>query len=186
MSARPWLFVLLVLLAGCSVAARPAAMVPDTVAAARPAGARPSVALDVTGTEGDEIVNATLIRTRDFQQALGDALVRSGLFTIATNGTPDYRLRVEAKASAPAAGFNMTARVGGGWKLQDARTGRVLMDDFLTGSHRATVGDAFVGTTRVRLALEGAARDFIRQGLERLGRVELDGARQDRPADTTQ
>jgi hypothetical protein len=158
---------------GCSVKARPAAMVPDHLQLER---RHPySVMIDTVGTEGDEIITATLVNGNDLAAALERAITESKLFSsVVRSSAADYRLQVEAKATAPAAGINMTSRVGGAWKLTHQKSGKVVFDDFVTAEATKTMGDAFVGTTRVRLAIEEAAQSFVREGLMRLGRLKLE------------
>lgn len=160
------------LTAGCSVKARPTAMIPEQVRVEhQDAG---SVLLETVGTHGDEILTATLIDGDDFAAALERAIVSSGVFkTVLRSSEADYKLYVEAKATAPAAGFNMTVRIGGAWRLTDQRSRKVLFDEFVTSSATKGVGDAFAGTTRLRLTTEAAAQAFIREGIERLSRRQL-------------
>jgi len=157
---------------GCSVRVEPLAIVPDQIQLQRH---HPySVMIDTVGTEGDEIITPTLIAGNDFREALERAISESKLFaSVVRNSQADYHLEVEAKGTAPVAGFNMTCRVGGAWKLTEQNSGRIVFDEFLTAKATKGVGDAFVGATRVRLALEEASQAFILEGLQRLGRLEL-------------
>jgi hypothetical protein len=43
----------------------------------------------------------------------------------------------------------------------------------LKASYTATMGDAFIAATRLRLATEGAARENIRLGLKKLSQLKL-------------
>src|SRR5206468_11492572 len=110
----------------------------------------------------------TLIGSDDLAAALERAIMQNGIFTtVVRSSNADYKLYVEAKATAPGAGFNMTVRVGGTWRLADLRTGQVVFDEFVNASDHKTVGEALVGTTRLRLATEAATQAFIRDGLQR-------------------
>jgi hypothetical protein len=164
---------LAVLGSGCSVKVRPAAIVPQGFA---PQHQHPySVMVDTTGTEGDEIITATLINGNDLSTGLERAISESKLFaSVVRSSQADYHLEVEAKATAPAAAVTVTTRVGGAWKLTSLKTGKVVFDQFVTAEATKTLGDAFVGTTRVRMSLEAATQAFLRDGLERLGRLQLE------------
>jgi hypothetical protein len=43
----------------------------------------------------------------------------------------------------------------------------------IKSSHTATMGQAFAGVTRLRLAVEGAARENIQLGLMAISRLQL-------------
>jgi len=60
------------------------------------------------------------------------------------------------------------------WSLSEQKTKKVVMRDSIESSHTATMGQAFVGVTRLRLAVEGAVRENIRQGLMGISRLQLD------------
>jgi hypothetical protein len=88
-------------------------------------------------------------------------------------GTGNYSLQVSlVSVDQPLIGFSLTVRISARWVLSDA-TGRVVFDDFIRSEHTATVKDAFAAVARLRLANEGAARENIRLGIERLSRVSL-------------
>lgn len=59
------------------------------------------------------------------------------------------------------------------WSLSRVDTEETIWQDLVLSSCTATVGDAFVGTTRMRMATEGAARNNIRTALERLAAADL-------------
>src|SRR5216117_4018138 len=94
-----------------------------------------SVMLETMGTEGDGFFTQTLIGSDDLAAALERAIMQNGIFTtVVRSSNADYKLYVEAKATAPGAGFNMTVRVGGTWRLADLRTGQVVFDEFVNAS----------------------------------------------------
>jgi hypothetical protein len=155
-------------LVGCSVKGRPAEMVPRDMQAVTQHPQ--TVSLAVQGTEGNAITSVTLIDATDFERALTMAIDQQRVFSAVVPGrSGDLLLEVEAFATAPAAGLDMNVNVNGAWRLRKVSTGAVVLDEFVTASHRTTVGEAFVGRTRVRLAIEGAARKFIAEGLRRIG-----------------
>jgi len=70
-------------------------------------------------------------------------------------------------------GFDMTVTMFAEWALVRARTNVEVWKRSIKTTHTATVGDAFVGVTRLRLANEGAAKENIRKGLEALGGASI-------------
>ncbi len=60
------------------------------------------------------------------------------------------------------------------WSLVNARTGDIVMRESIKSSYTATAGDAFAAVTRIRLAVEGAAQNNIRQGLQKIAALSLD------------
>ena len=117
------------------------------------------VSLDVKGDEGDRNTG-TLVRSLDLEAAIETSITKSGVFSKVIQGSgANYRLMVEADATATDAGFNMTVTMGGTWRLIKVSTNKVVMDEFVTMSLTATVCDAFSGRTRVKLAIGGRRRN---------------------------
>ncbi len=50
----------------------------------------------------------------------------------------------------------------------------VTMRESIKSSYAATTGDAFAAVTRIRLAVEGAAKNNIRDGLQKIAELPLD------------
>jgi hypothetical protein len=165
--------------AACSVStARPAAMMPDQIELLHHHQA--SVMIDTTGTEGNEILEFHLvtpvrINANDLSTTLERTVTETKLFGSVVRGSQaDYHLEVEAKVTAPGGGFNVTCRVGGTWKLTRQKSGAVVFDEFVTAEATKSIRDAFDATERIRLAVEAAAQAFIRDGLQRIGRLQLE------------
>ena len=57
------------------------------------------------------------------------------------------------------------------WEIQSR--GEKLLAETVTASHTARTGEAFMGATRLRLAIEGAARENIRLLLARLQQLDI-------------
>jgi hypothetical protein len=112
------------------------------------------------------------IRRDDLRVAIGAALVQTRVFAaVVDDGTADYRLDVGAYWCQIAGFSAVTMVLGGPWKLTRVRDGTVVVDEFVRGEGRKTGADAFSGRTRLLLAVEAAARDFIAHGIGRLGEV---------------
>jgi hypothetical protein len=86
----------------------------------------------------------------------------------------DFALHVELleTTTPPSADFSTTVGLAARWTLTDKAGGRVF-EDTVRSEHTCTLGDAFVGTKRLQLTKEGAARANIRLGIERLSQLAL-------------
>lgn len=157
---------------GCASPARSGAMVPGTFDLA----ARHDASVSVGGEGGQETdpMWTSEISTREFVRAIESSLRNSGKFSTVIEGGPgDYRLQVNlASVDQPLFGFSFTVRISTRWILSDA-TDKVVFDDFIRSEHTTTTKEALAGVTRLRLATEGAARENIRLGIERLSRLQL-------------
>lgn len=102
------------------------------------------------------------------------ALNQSGLFSSAIKGDKgDYKLSVKIlNVDQPLFGGSFTVNMSTHWQMTDQH-GRELFQDFVRSSFTATMGDAFAAATRLRLATEGAARENIKEGIQRLSTLQL-------------
>ncbi len=165
-----------VLITGCATSAQRTAMVPTTVTVQNRHTA--SVVVRVTRTRKGDFGEIT-ISPDDFQSALCEALAKAVVFNSVNKSDPaEYLLEVDIiRADQPPFGLNMKASLSAEWKLTRLSDHHVVLRDVVTGSHTATMGDAFVGAVRVRLATEGAVRETIKEGIERLSRLDLAGSK---------
>ncbi len=76
--------------------------------------------------------------------------------------------------SKPMFGASFTVNMEAAWSLSEQKTKKVVMRDSIKSSNTATMGQAFVGVTRLRLAVEGAVRKNIRLGLMGVSKLKLD------------
>jgi hypothetical protein len=114
------------------------------------------------------------IANKDFVSALEQAIRDCRLFARVTRGGGGYALDVRITGyNPPRTGANMTATMTTHWKLTRLSDRSVLFEDFVKQSHTCTIGDAFVGATRWRMANEGVARDTIAEGIRRLSGAPL-------------
>ena len=89
--------------------------------------------------------------------------------TVLTEGNTDYKLEAAImNLQQPMFGFNMTVTIETAWKLTNLKDGSTVLSENLINSYTATVGDAFAGVTRLRVASEGAARENIRDALKKI------------------
>lgn len=67
--------------------------------------------------------------------------------------------------------FKVTTKVK--YSLKAKKTGKVVYEKEITADHTATMGDAFYGVERLRLANEGSAKKNIEQFLKELTNLKI-------------
>lgn len=70
-------------------------------------------------------------------------------------------------------GLNMTVEAQTEWQLRTTLDEPAIWREHINTDYTATVGDAFVGLKRLRLANEGAIRENISVGLKKLSKLKL-------------
>jgi len=167
-------YAAVVWLSGCaSPASKQALVVDDTSFGAR----HPySVSISTSGGGETGAMDYTNISNDDLAAAIEESITTSGLFSSVIKGdSADYRLNVSlVSMSKPMFGFSFKIDMEMAWSLVNARTGDAVMRESIKSSHTATAGEAFAAVTRIRLAVEGAAQDNIRQGLQKIAALSLD------------
>jgi hypothetical protein len=110
------------------------------------------------------------IGSEEFSGAVRTTLQEQGL--LSDNGK--FRLTVMlVRVDQPLAGLNMTVTTEVRYILRESASGEAVLDETVVASHTATVGDAFAGVKRLRLANEGSARKNIERLLEVLAGLEI-------------
>lgn len=167
MKPPPLIAGLLGLVLGCAFPTEPLSMVPRVSGAAQ----KELASVNVQGLGGartrlwgkSQISNAAL--TEAVQRAVAEARV----FIPVEDRVGDYQLEVEIeRLEQPTWSLLTTVHVHTRWSL--SRTGRPdpIWTEHISGRFTTTLLDAMIGTKRCRLATEGAAREAIREGVERL------------------
>lgn len=161
-----------VLLSGCVSGAKLEGMVYRAPAAAYPPALVEAVEVgDVAGGKATNPLWMTEISNSAFSGALAASLAEQGLLT--EHGR--YRLHAQLVAvEKPLAGLNMTSTTHVFYQLVDSQTGDTLLTETIAARHTARTGEAFFGSTRLRLAVEGAAQENIRLLLDRLQGLEIE------------
>ena len=160
-------------LGGCATGASHEAMVPTSVTAAK---MHPkSVSIEVTGGQPTDALGKPQISNESFAQALERAITQSQTFSGVIKGSgQDYRLSVVIVGlDQPTMGFSFTVKMEAGWTLRRADTGAIVWQESIRSQYTAGVGEAFSGVTRLRMATEGAARNNIAEGLNKISRLTL-------------
>jgi len=161
------------LLAGCATPARMENMVARNVRSMR---VHPkTLRVKSAGGRDTEWWGSSQVSDKAFLEALFRSLTTSHTFrAVVKTGKSDLVLDVFIQdVKQPILGFDMTVTVKSKWTIYDAATDEVIRRELITASHTATVGDAFVGITRLRLANEGAVRKNIEAGIKWLSSLEF-------------
>ena len=163
-----------VLLAGCASPAQPEKMMVNTVV--HTGAPHSAVSVQVTGGHETNPMWASQIAGKDFQTALVESLRKSGIFeSVGVGVNAPYKLNVRLDSlEQPLFGFDITVSLRTDWSLSKSQDDSVLWQQPEYSSYKATVGDAFAGIKRLRLANEGAARKNIEQGLTQLSNLKLE------------
>jgi len=161
------------LLSGCSTATVSESMVVNDIHSNK----RSSHSIGVSAHGGHETSGLGKAQVSD--EALADALVESlnnsGTFSKVIHGDDaDYLLNVtiiELIQPSFGASFSVTLEIA--WSLIRKDNKEVVMRESIESSSTATMGDALIAVTRLRLATEGAVRENIRLGLEKITKLQF-------------
>jgi len=161
-----------ILLSGCVSNAKTGAMIAINIP--RTSVTHDSVTVSVVGA-----LQTTRLQTdipiEDFQTALVESLSKSSIFnSVSIDGIASNRLIVRLVfLEQPEEGFNMTASLRTEWTLVRNSDGKELWKWPIYSTYTATFGEAAIGVKRIRLAIQGAARTNIEQGLAQLAELKL-------------
>jgi hypothetical protein len=161
------------LFAGCSTPASQEAMVPAAFSPVKKHSQ--TVSVSVSGGRETNPLGKAQIDNAAFAKALTQAIENSGIFSKVIEGEKgNYLLVVNVfSLDQPSIGGNFTVHMETGWTLKRADNGVVVWQEAIRSQHTATMGDALVAVTRLRLATEGAAKNNIAQGLEKISKLAL-------------
>jgi len=177
---RSWLFAVLsavavaALLSGCATPASEEGMtaaVAPVAMQAIPQELRGQVAVkDVIGGKETNPLWASNVGSEGFRNALTASLKKSGL--AGSDQASRYIVAASIQNVAqPLMGFNMTVTMTVDYQLIERSTNTVAWKQTITRPYTATVGEAFLGSERLRVANEGAARTNIATFIELLART---------------
>jgi hypothetical protein len=158
-------------MAGCATAVKPEAMIPAAV----DAGTHhpQSVNVTVAGGAPTDPLGKSQISNEAFTEAIVSSIEKNKTFSSVVKGANggDYRLDVAVvSVDQPTFGLSFTVKMEAAWMLKKA-DGTVVMQETIKSEGTAGATDAFVGTERLRLATETAARNNIAAGIAKLGKL---------------
>ena len=135
-----------------------------------------SVSISTSGGGETSATGYTNITNEDLASAIEESITKAGLFSSVIKGSDaDYKLGVSlVSMSKPMFGFSFKIDMEMAWSLVHAKTGDAVMRESIKSSYTATAGEAFAAVTRIRIAVEGATQNNIRQGLQKIAALPLD------------
>lgn len=162
-----------VTLSGCSSPASRQAMTPQQVAVSK----HYPYSLSVHTSGGSETsgLDSSNIADADLKAAVEEAVAKSALFKHVVQGSGgDYELNVQVVSLArPMIGTTLNVELEMGWSLVRSADKAVVMRKSIQSTGNASMGDAFAFATRLRLAVEIAARNNIEQGIKAIAELNL-------------
>lgn len=161
------------LLAGCATPVSQEGMVPATLSTVNKHPQ--TVSVSVSGGKETDPLGKAQIDNDSFAKAVTQAIEHSKTFSKVIEGNKgNYLLAVNIfSLDQPSIGGNFTVHMEAGWTLKRADNGSVVWQEAIRSEHTATMGDALVAVTRLRLATEGAAKNNVAQGLEKISKLSL-------------
>ncbi|CAI07050.1 hypothetical protein [Aromatoleum aromaticum] len=160
-------------LIGCASPANREAMVPQALGTTR---THPyAVRIQSSGGSDTGAMDSSNISDVDLKAAIEEAVVRNKVFKSVVQGKGgDYELSVRvSNLTKPLIGFSFTVDMEAAWSLVKLSDRSVVMRKSVKSSGTARASDSLVGVTRLRLAVEAAARENISQGLQAVSAMNL-------------
>lgn len=175
LSKKRWIAPVLCLLAflgGCASPASREGMTPTAFQVQKALGQ--SIKVQTSGGSGTGSFDSSNISDEDLKAAIESAITQSGLFQqVIQQGGSEYELSVRITSlRKPLAGFSMTAEMETAWSLVRSSDQKTVLQKAVMTNFTAGVSDAFAGVTRLRMAVEGATRENIAQGIRALSAVQ--------------
>jgi len=134
-------------------------------------------AVSVTTAGGSETgaMDSSNVSNEDLKAALESSIAQTKLFKTVVQGKGgDYELSVNVtQLNKPMFGTSFTVDLETGWSLVKVADKSVALRKVVKTSHTATMGDSLVGVTRLRMAVEGATRKNIEEGLAAIAALQL-------------
>ncbi|MCP5267944.1 MAG: hypothetical protein H6943_02780 [Zoogloeaceae bacterium] len=160
-------------LSGCASSANREAMTAQDMTLAK----RHDQTVSVKTAGGSETgaMDSSNIEDADFKAAIEDSIKNSKVFRSIVQGKEaDYELSVSIiHLDKPVFGLTFTVNMEATWVLVKQSDRSVVMKKSIQSTHSAGFSDAAAGVTRLRLAVEGAARKNIEQGLQAIAALSL-------------
>ena len=132
------------------------------------------VVAEVRGGEDTNPLWTSEVSNSGFRQALEISI--ADVFGKETpEATPRYEISAELQElGQPLFGIDMTVTSRVHYEVIEKTTQESVFDDLIESRFTATLGDAFYGVKRLRLANEGAIRENIRKFIEALLKLKLE------------
>jgi hypothetical protein len=163
------------LLGGCATPAASEAMIPETASAEK---THPySVNVDVTGGRATEPIGQPQIANEAFTEAITETLIKTKTFAkVKETKAGNYRLSViifNVQQPSSSSGGSASVTMETGWTLTNLLTGEIVWQKALRSTYTAASNSELTFTGRLKRAMEGAAKDNIKQGVTEIARLSL-------------
>lgn len=134
-----------------------------------------SVSVEAKGGAETGAMDSSNISNADLKAAIESSITHSSLFKSVLQGKAgDYELTVTVtQLSKPIFGASFTVMLEAGWVLIKATDKSIVLRQVVKSQHTASMGDSLAAVTRLRLAVEGAARSNITQGMQAIAALNL-------------
>ncbi|MFA7292464.1 MAG: hypothetical protein WC023_09475 [Rhodocyclaceae bacterium] len=165
--------VVVVALSGCASSANREGMTAQGVTVAKYHDQ--TVAVKTAGGSETGAMDSSNIEDADFKAAIEESIKNSKVFRSVVQGKDsDYELAVSiVQLDKPVFGLTFTVNLEASWVLVKQSDRSVVMKKSIKSTHSAGFGDAAVAVTRLRIAVEGAAKSNIEQGLQAISTLTL-------------
>lgn len=172
-----FMIAMLGVLSGCATPVRSGHMVPESALLSSyslDSPLRNAIAISkVGGGEKTNPLLASKVGNNELQEALRLSLSQCGFLSTSEVAAP-FRLEVFLiELKQPAVGLTMIVTSAMRYKLTRSPDDQVVYDDIITASYQATMGDAFYGVHRLKLANEGSIRANIALFLQHLHSLNI-------------
>lgn len=134
-----------------------------------------SVSVKTSGGSETSGMEGSFISDADLKAAIESSIAQNSVFKQVVQGDGgNYELLVSViTLDRPLFGASFTVNLEAAWTLTKASDRSIVYRKALRSSHTATMGDAFAAVSRLRLAIEGAAKKNIEQGLQEISQLKL-------------
>jgi hypothetical protein len=128
---------------------------------------------DVTGGRETNPMWISNVSSSDFERALEDSLRSAGLLNpIPSSGR--FQLTADlVRLDQPIFGFDMTVTAAVRYSVVERNSGKEIYARLIPTPFTATVSDAFVGATRLKIATEGTIKKNIEALIDELIRLQV-------------
>ena len=136
-----------------------------------------SVNVDVTGGRATEPIGQPQIANEAFTKAITETLVKTKTFAkVKETKSGNYRLSViifNVQQPSSSSGGSASVTMETGWTLTNLLTGDIVWQKALRSTYTAASNSELTFTGRLKRAMEGAAKDNIKQGVTEIARLSL-------------
>jgi hypothetical protein len=160
-------------LAGCAAPAHRENMAVEAVATTKKLPY--SVKVEARGGADTGVMDSSNVANADLKAAIETSIAKSNLFRQVVQGPGgDYELMVTiTEMSKPVFGASFTVKMEAAWSLVKASDKSVVMRKVVKSENTASMGESIVAVTRLRLAVEGAVRKNIAEGLQAISALPI-------------